>query len=245
MKKNRMMRLASGMLVLTLATTCAISGTFAKYTTSTNGEDSARVAKWGFTDTDSSIALDNLFANAYGTNGSATTTTDTGATVKSNTNVIAPGTAGSATFGFTYGGVSGVNAPEVAYTFKVSTDGSSCDQAIQDNTNIQWKLDDGAWGTWTELTTAIEALDGNKTDDKYAPGELPAAFNSTGANTHTVYWQWLFDEASSAEGTQAVASADDSDTTLTQDEIDTKMGNESTKLAEVTLKITVTATQVD
>ena len=47
MKKNKFMRLASVMLMLCLITTCAISGTFAKYTTSATATDTARVAKWG------------------------------------------------------------------------------------------------------------------------------------------------------------------------------------------------------
>ena len=47
MKKNKFMRLASVMLMLCLITTCAISGTFAKYTTSGTATDTARVAKWG------------------------------------------------------------------------------------------------------------------------------------------------------------------------------------------------------
>lgn len=47
MKKNRMMRLASILLVATLMSTCTISGTFAKYVTTGSATDSARVAKWG------------------------------------------------------------------------------------------------------------------------------------------------------------------------------------------------------
>lgn len=42
-----MMRIASILLVATLLTTCAISGTFAKYVTKASGDDTARVAKWG------------------------------------------------------------------------------------------------------------------------------------------------------------------------------------------------------
>lgn len=57
MKKNKAMRLASALMVLTLLTTCVISSTFAKYTTSANGEDSARVAKWGFEADDDSIVF--------------------------------------------------------------------------------------------------------------------------------------------------------------------------------------------
>lgn len=46
MKKNRMMRLASVLLVLCLLTTSIISGTFAKYTSTTEATASATVAKW-------------------------------------------------------------------------------------------------------------------------------------------------------------------------------------------------------
>ena len=48
MKKNIMMRLASILLIAVLMSTCAISGTFAKYSTVTSGKASARVAKWSF-----------------------------------------------------------------------------------------------------------------------------------------------------------------------------------------------------
>lgn len=47
MKKNTMMRIASILLVVTLLSTCVISGTFAKYVTKAEGQDQARVAKWG------------------------------------------------------------------------------------------------------------------------------------------------------------------------------------------------------
>ena len=53
MKKNTFMRVASALLVAVLLTTCAIAGTFAKYTTEVSSEDSARVAYWGFQRTNS------------------------------------------------------------------------------------------------------------------------------------------------------------------------------------------------
>ena len=49
MKKNMMMRLSIFLVLGILLTTCVISGTFAKYTTSNNGSDSAKVAAWGLT----------------------------------------------------------------------------------------------------------------------------------------------------------------------------------------------------
>lgn len=61
MKKNTMMRIASILLVVTLLSTCVISGTFAKYVTKAEGEDQARVAKWGVL-----VSIDgNLFADKY------------------------------------------------------------------------------------------------------------------------------------------------------------------------------------
>ena len=239
MRKNKMMRTAAVLSVATLLTASVLSGTFAKYTTSVDGTDTARVAKWGFTEDGTTITLDKLFANAYKTDGTTADSGDT-ATVKTTANktdIIAPGTTGSATFGFTYGGATGVTAPEVEYTFEVDTTGSSYADALAKDTNIQWKLDDKSWGTWAQMLTDIQALDGNKTDNKYNPGELPAAFNKTSTdadankNLHTVSWRWLFDEKSETNGTNL-------------DTKDTELGN-AASLAEVKLVIKITATQVD
>lgn len=218
MRKNKFMRAASGLLVAVLLTTCVISGTFAKYVTSAEGSDTARVAKWGF-NAPATIQLD-LFS----------TTPEGNVQSGNNEKVIAPGTTGSASFDFSYAGQNDIAAPEVAYTFEVSTAGSSCGDNIQANPSIKWALDgandnDREWGTWTNLLTKIQALDGNKTENKYGPNELPTAFNAIGSNTHTVYWKWDFE-------------GNNNDTT------DTGMGN-VTNLEDVKLNITITATQVD
>lgn len=49
MKKNKMLRLASVLLIVVILTTCVIGGTLAKYTTSDSAADTARVAQWGVT----------------------------------------------------------------------------------------------------------------------------------------------------------------------------------------------------
>ena len=221
MKKNKMMRAASALMVATLLTTSVISGTFAKYTTKAVGGDYARVATWGFTQT--TIELDNLFKKAYGT------------TVGSATDVIAPGTKGKDTFSFTYAGQE--DAPEVAYKFEVSTYGSGCTDDIKNNPNILWKLDDCAFGTWDKLLADIKALSGDSSGTKvYNPGELPTAFNQKGANNHTVEWKWAFvtqDDPGTAENEMT-----------NQDTKDTAMGNKY-PLESVSLVITITATQID
>ena len=62
MKKNRFIKLASGLLVLCLMTTCVIGATLAKYTTAGSGADTARVAKWGVT---ISAVTNSAFATEY------------------------------------------------------------------------------------------------------------------------------------------------------------------------------------
>ena len=210
MRKNRMMRLASLMLVLVLLTSSVVSGTFAKYVTTVSGTDTARVARWGFTGDTTNITIGNLFMNAYNN-------------VDADVDVIAPGTENSAKFEFAYNGAAGT-APEVKYNFTVSTDGSNCADAIKNNANIKlavYKTSDGvgaaAWGTWDAMIAAIEDLDGTETFD---PGELPAI-----SEEYTVAWKWDFY------------------TDKTADEKDTTMGNAASDV--VTLKITVTATQID
>ena len=89
MTKNKMMRLASALLVAVLLTTCAISGTFAKYVTSANSTDSARVAKWGV----------EITANGqmFTTNEDGTVASVAAKTVLSSNgdNIVAPGMSGN------------------------------------------------------------------------------------------------------------------------------------------------------
>ena len=91
MKKNKFMRLASVMLMLCLITTCAISGTFAKYTTSASATDQARVAKWGVTVT--MMAEEQIFATQYKDEAIASGGTVIGG--NNDTDVVAPGTYGT------------------------------------------------------------------------------------------------------------------------------------------------------
>ena len=97
MKKNKLMRLASCLLVGTLLTTCAISGTFAKYTTQDAAADSARVAKWGI----ELQIIGDLYSDAYGadirTAFAADPDTDDGQAMEvkaesEGKDVVAPGT---------------------------------------------------------------------------------------------------------------------------------------------------------
>ena len=90
MKKNKMMRIASILMVVTLLSTCAISGTFAKYVTKAEGQDTARVAKWGVL-----VSVEgNAFAKQYVATDTAYKAAGGTLAVVSSTEdqVVAPGT---------------------------------------------------------------------------------------------------------------------------------------------------------
>lgn len=246
MKKNAMMRIASVLLVAVLLTTCSISGTFAKYVSEASGEDSARVAYWGW-GVDSTLTINGLFADTYAKYDSADPQGNDAISVDSVVgDVLAPGTEGSATFSFRYTendtelDPDVIEAPEVDYHFDVTVVVADCDQLIQENRNIQWKLDNGAWGTWTQLVDALDALGEGTDNGVYEAGELPDGFGTT--DTHTISWQWIFeDDANTYEISDGTSA---SPTILTQDQYDTYMGNQA-DLDDVSIEITITATQID
>lgn len=218
-----MMRIASVLLVAVLLSTCAIFSTFAKYVTQASSSDEARVAYWGFTTTSTTFSIADLFENTYDN-------------VSSNTNVIAPGTAGYATFSFK---PQNETAPEVAYKISVSVNGSDCDADLVANTNIQWNLDQGEdapdnkWGSFADLLTAIDNLDAGSDETPISAGTFPTEkWGIDGQLTHTIYWRWLINESS--------------DATNAQNEKDTALGNKAiSEPDKVAIKITIVAEQVD
>lgn len=240
MKKNKMMRIASVLLVAVILTTCAISGTFAKYTTSQTGSDAARVAYWGFNE-NNALTI-NLFKSDY------TNVDGTG-----DAKVVAPGTENEVSFNFAYAdnNADNVTAPEVAYNFTVNATSSASTtntQKLDENPNFYWTLKaPGAaaatkYATMNDLLEAIKATSGDASGTKqYAAGKLPTGFDA-GNNTYTIGWKWVF------EGNDPIDDLNKDNLAVTdpktQDVYDTAMGN-ATDLEDVQITITITATQVD
>lgn len=115
MKKNKMMRIASVLLVAVLLSTCAISGTFAKYTTQDSANDVARVAKWGV----SLQVIGSLYGEAYKdgivANDDNSITVSVSDTTTASDDVVAPGTKNENGFKFSLTGY-----PEVSSQTKVT-----------------------------------------------------------------------------------------------------------------------------
>ena len=200
MKKNTMMRLASVLLIAVLMSTCAISGTFAKYVTSDSETDSALVAKWGVDFTVGS----SWFEKTY--NKDASDYADMALSVKAGQDVVAPGTKGTA-----YTFLAAADKPEVSYrvTFKNSTDvtaktiflasGSDKYYPVQFELTFNGSDVDLADGSIETIINAIEKLTYfyDVEDDKYyvsVDGGTTWGAAQDGAPALTLTWEWKFEE---------------------------------------------------
>lgn len=219
MKKNKMMRLASGLLVAVLLTTCAISGTFAKYVTSGTANDSARVAKFGVAVT----ATGNMFHTTYAKDDSSFTLAEN--TVVSTDKVVAPGTSGS------LGGVSITGTPEVAVRV-------SC-EATTVEFGDKWVDKNGAYYCPIEITvgdTVIKGLEQANIDAFEAAiktavdgftKDYTAGTDLETADKIEVSWAWSFNG--------------------NDDVKDTYLGDQAAEnnAATIQLEIATTVTQID
>ncbi len=139
MKKSKTMRAASFLLVLTLMTSCFVGSTFAKYTSTGSGEDTARVAKWD-------IQLEGAaMTETFTFNLFDYTDTNVDVNGSGSEKVIAPGTQGSFTIDLQ-------NKSEVTAQYTI-------DYTVTNNSNIpvEYSIDNGT--TWTkdlgDVTTPV------------------------------------------------------------------------------------------
>ena len=233
MRKNKMMRLASALLVAVLLTTCAISGTFAKYVTSASGDDTARVAKWGVTITPNGT----LFEKEYGKNDNTYTLGDNTVASNDTWKVVAPGTTDSLTE------VAITGTPEVAtrvtYVATVNLDGWVLTDGTTEYCPVYFTIEGKTYGidadcgqscdvkatSVSDLEAKVkEAIEACKKD--YAPNTDLSTVN---ADYPSVTWNWTYyiDEA--------------------HDVKDTDLGNKAAtgNYAVIQIIIATTVTQID
>ena len=172
MRKNKMMRLASSLLVAVLITTSMISGTFAKYTTSDAAQDSARVAKWGI----SVEASGNLFGKHYAKNTNSAPETDDKIAVYSTNvasfspindvaNVVAPGTENEIGFRIDISG-----KPEVAYDVYADTNSVTTEDIFLKNGKYGVMVEASGLNDATNIVGLYTYDDGTKKYTKVATG---------------------------------------------------------------------------
>lgn len=196
MKKNTMMRVASALLVAVLMTTCAISGTFAKYISTGTGYDTARVAEWDIKLEGAEMANTFTF-DLFNTVKDTAGADEEDVKVGQNETIIAPGTSGS--FEINLKNESEVDAKyAVAYT--VTND---------DNIPVEFSVDGGA--TWNKNLTALNATD--------------VALEMGDEADVTVEWRWTYfvDEATDTADTALGLDGDATirvDATVTVTQVD-------------------------
>ena len=229
-----MMRIASVLLIAVMMSTCAISGTFAKYVTSDSATDTARVAKFGVVVDATSGMFKTEYNNVAGE-------TFVGTTVSSSTldNLVAPGTSGN------MAEISITGTPEVAV--RVTYEVTSID--LGDN----WKDSNAEFYCPLKIkitnslgTTTLCGLDYDSVEDfekaikdsiaayskEYAP---KTDLSSKQSENLDVSWEWSFvDTTPYISGTQT-------------DEEDTYLGNIAAGGTVILfdLAIKTTVTQID
>lgn len=185
MKKNKMMRLASCLLVMVLLTTSMISGTFAKYVTSDAASDSARVAKWGVTVTADG---EGTFVNKYARDDDSSVAGEY--TVVATEDVLAPGTAGDfAKFSIT-------GEPEVTVLVEFSVNKFELgDNWVDANGNYYCPIEITV-GTNTYKGLDYKSVDLFEDAVKVAITDSRAyevGFNLINAYAPSISWAWAFE----------------------------------------------------
>ena len=166
-KSSMMVRLVAVLAVTMMFTMCFVGGTFAKYTSSATGTDSATVAKWSFKVGETDIATTDTFTfdlfktikDSDGINNETEMNPVDGS-------IIAPGTQGSFDLVLT-------NASQVTAQYAI-------DYTVTNNNDIPVKFSVDGGTTWTNDLADVAASDSTK-----------LAANS-GTTTIKVQWKWDF-----------------------------------------------------
>ena len=216
-KKLKTNKWTAILVALVLVTSLFVGGTIARYVTSTSSEDEARVAVWGINEVGTTM---DLFENEYTIDGSGELKAKS---ADETEDIIAPGLNGASQFKIVN---TSTLKPEVMYEIAISLDDSEIADEIKNHPGIQWKVDEGEWGTWEEFKTELLSLSGDPSGVKtYAPLDVNHEFAN--GKTHTVAWQWIMDSGYDAE--------------------DTTMGNYAAETGDITAKLSIeiTARQTD
>lgn len=225
MKKNWTMKVGVALVALTLITSCFVGGTFAKYTKSGSGEDSARVAKFGVHIT----ANGTTFADAYAdemvarADATATVVADT-----AGTKVVAPGTKGNMT------SMTLTGAPEVDVEVKYAATVTLNEKWADKDGNFYFPITVKVNNTEVDLSQATDAA-GVKAAIEDAINAYTKTYgantdlSSKGADSLAVSWEWPFS------------------TSAANDVKDTYLGDQAAagNAAEISLKVETTVTQID
>lgn len=220
-KNNKVYKFAALVLLLTMVTLILVSGTYSKYTSSIEGSDNVKVAKWSVLVNNTDIASATTQELTFNLFDTINDTLDHNDEADVADNLIAPGVEGEF-------GIEIVNQSEVTAKYAI-------DYTLTNTSNIpiEFSVDNGT--TWKSAANDLDvtAYDHNDGSDTTKSTELA---KGNGSKTVTVKWRWAYEGASSSNFTSTQT-----------DETDTALGiaaKEATK-PEVTVNAKVVVTQVN
>lgn len=232
-KKNVLMRSAGLLLALVLVTSCFVGSTLAKYTTSANATESARVAKFGVT---LNAGAGEMFSTTYAKTDDSFTLSENTVVSSDKSKLVAPGTSGSmAEFGMT-------GTPEVAVRvsydvkeFKLTnwtTDGHDeyCPLVFTVN-GTEYKIGNTGITDVAGLQTAVKNAINAYTKDYEANQNL----SGKTADNLQVSWKWAFEDT-----TVGAYQTDAKDTALGN-----RAANNVADAGKIDFAVTMTVTQID
>lgn len=179
MKENKLVKFTSLVMFVAVIAIVLVAGTYAKYSSSASGTDTATVAKWdikagkageevSITGSDATVSF-NLFDTILDTTGDDETDVATGK--------IAPGTQGA--FELSIKNDSQVNAE---YTINFEVTGASVP--------FEFRINGGAW------TSSLSNIP-------------TTALNMSESSTAKVEWRWAFDGNDTTDTNLGIATAKD------------------------------------
>ena len=232
MKNNRIMKAAGALLVLVLVTSCFVGSTFAKYTTTRSGDDTARVAKFGVSIT----ANGSTFAKEYATDDQYVVGTIAKSVVSSDDKLVAPGTSGNMA-SITISGTPEV-AVNVQYAATLTLNDKWVDKDNKFYCPLQIKVNSGEGSSsicGLDYDSAALFAEAVRNEIAKAGKQYPAKTDlSTTAVTPAVSWAWAYENVAGDKMTQT-------------DEKDTHLGDQAAAghAAEIRLTVQTTVTQID
>lgn len=217
---NKKITVLGGLLMAVVMTAYSVSGTYAKYTSTFTGSDSARVAKWAFkigdiADTSAEDAGTTFTFDLFKTINDTDGTAETDVAAKNGTDqIIAPGTQGS--FSMKLQNLSEVTAMygvkyDVTNTANIPVQFCTVTDTVDCTNDADWKA-------------TIDEVVADKTNTKLE-------MNSGAEAEVSIKWRWAFERG--ADDTEKNAA----------DVVDTALGIDGT--AELKVDATVVVTQVD
>lgn len=224
MKKNKLFLLGLFVVFAAVLSLSLVSNTLAKYTTTDNGSDFARVAKWGVT-----VNVEgSTFADDYAKDDdSFTVAANSVVSVGTDDHVVAPGTKGDMT------AIQLTGTPEVAVRVTYVADLELVGWTVLNDTatylpvifvinGVEYSAEGTGCDTADDFEAFIEAKVAAYSKDYAAKTDLADANQK--AEYLTISWKWAFEGG--------------------HDDLDTALGNLSTA-PTIDLTVTATVTQID